>query len=56
MVQALRKNLIRAWDTGRSDITIYYTAIKFCKTEDKDWIYFDPCYENYPRLMQQIKV
>jgi len=42
-------------DTGRSDITIYYTSIKFCKTEDKDWIYFDPCYEDFPRLMQQLK-
>jgi len=42
-------------DTGRSDITIYYTSIKFCKTEDKDWVYFDPCYEDFPRLMQQIK-
>jgi len=42
-------------DTGRSDITIYYESIKFCKTEDKDWVYFDPCYEGFPRLMQQIK-
>ncbi len=42
-------------DTGRSDITIYYTSIKFCKTEDKDWVYFDPCYEDFPRLMQQTK-
>ncbi len=42
-------------DTGRSDISIYYASIKFCKTEDKDWIYFDPCYEDFPRLMQQIK-
>jgi len=42
-------------DTGRSDVTIYYTSIKFCRTEDKDWIYFDPCYENFPRLMQQLK-
>ncbi len=30
-------------------------TVKFCKTEDKDWIYFDPCYENYPRLMPQLK-
>jgi hypothetical protein len=42
-------------DTGRSDITVYYASIKFCKTEDKEWIYFDPCYENFPRLMQQIQ-
>ena len=25
-------------DSGRSDITVYYASIKFCKTEDKDWI------------------
>ena len=42
-------------DTGRSDITVYYTSVKFCKTEDKVWVYFDPCYENFPRLMQQIQ-
>ena len=42
-------------DTGRSDITVYYASIKFCKTEDKDWVYFDPCYEDFPRLMQQIQ-
>ena len=51
----LGKTQYEIGDTGRSDITIYYTSIKYCKTEDKDWIYFDPCYENYPRLMQQIK-
>ena len=42
-------------DSGRSDITVYYQSIKFCKTEDSNWVYFDPCYENFPRLMQQIK-
>jgi hypothetical protein len=42
-------------DTGRSDVTVYYASIKFCKTEDKDWVYFDPCYEDFPRLMQQIQ-
>jgi hypothetical protein len=41
--------------TGRSDITVYYTAIELCKTEDKKWVYFDPCYKDYPRLMQQLK-
>jgi hypothetical protein len=41
--------------TGRSDITIYYAAIELCKTEDKKWVYFDPCYKDYPRLMQQLK-
>ncbi len=42
-------------DSGRSDITVYYESIKLCKTEDSNWVYFDPCYENVPRLMQQIK-
>ena len=42
-------------NTGRSDITVYYTAIELCRTEDKKWIYFDPCYENYPRLMPQLQ-
>ena len=51
----LGKTSYEVSDTGRSDITIYYTSIKFCKTEDKKWIYFDPCYENFPRLMQQLK-
>jgi hypothetical protein len=51
----LGKTVYELGDTGRSDITIYYDNIKFCKTEDKDWIYFDPCYEAKPRLMQQIQ-
>jgi len=41
--------------TGRSDITVFYTAIELCRTEDAKWIYFDPCYEDYPRLMQQLQ-
>jgi len=51
----LAKTEYELGDTGRSDITIYYTSIKFCRTEDRDWVYFDPCYEDFPRLMQQIK-
>jgi hypothetical protein len=51
----LGKTVYELGNTGRSDITIYYDNIKFCKTEDKDWIYFDPCYEAKPRLMQQIQ-
>jgi hypothetical protein len=51
----LGKTSYEIGDTGRSDITIYYNNIKFCKTEDKDWIYFDPCYEDRPRLMQQLQ-
>ncbi len=41
--------------TGRSEITIYYTQIEFCKTEDKKYIYFDPCYVESPRLIQQLR-
>ncbi len=51
----LGKTIYEIGDTGRSDITIYYNNIKFCKTEDKDWVYFDPCYEDRPRLMQQLQ-
>jgi hypothetical protein len=51
----LGKTTYEIGDTGRSDITIYYNNIKFCKTEDKDWVYFDPCYEDLPRLMQQLQ-
>lgn len=51
----LGKTVYELGDTGRSDITIFYDNIKYCKTEDKEWIYFDPCYENSPRLMQQIQ-
>ncbi len=53
--QLLGKTNYEFGDPGRSDITVYYTSVKFCKTEDKDWVYFDPCYENFPRLMQQIQ-
>ena len=42
-------------DTGRSDITIYYVDIKFCVTEDSKFFYYDPCYQDSHRLMQQIK-
>ena len=40
--------------TGRSEITIYYAGIEICKTEDKKFIYYDPCYKDSPRLMQQL--
>ena len=50
----LAKTEYEIGDTGRSDITIYYTSIKFCKTEDKDWVYFDPCYEDFPRLTSMV--
>ena len=51
----LGKTTYELGDTGRSDVTIYYNNIKFCKTEDKEWVYFDPCYEDKPRLMQQLQ-
>jgi hypothetical protein len=51
----LGKTTYEIGDTGRSDITVYYNNIKFCKTEDKDWVYFDPCYEDRTRLMQQLQ-
>jgi len=41
--------------TQRSDIVIYYTEIKYCKTEDAEWIYYDPCYGDTHRLMQQLR-
>ena len=40
--------------TGRSEITIYYAGIDICRTEDEKFIYFDPCFSDLPRLMQQI--
>jgi len=42
-------------DTGRSEITIYYADIKFCVTEDLKFYYYDPCYADSRRLMQQLK-
>ena len=51
----LGKTSYELGSTGRSDTSIYYAAIELCKTEDSKWIYFDPCYENYPRLMQQLQ-
>ena len=41
-------------DTGRSEITIYYAGIEFCKTEDEKFIYYDPCFSDSPRLLQQL--
>ena len=42
-------------DTGRSNIIIYYQGIDLCLTEDSKFYYYDPCYEDYPRLMQQLR-
>ena len=41
--------------TGRTEITVYYAGIELCKTEDTKWVYYDPCYVDSQRLMQQLK-
>jgi len=53
--KVLGKTQYEQTGTGRSDIVIYYTEIKYCKTEDKEWIYYDPCYGDTHRLMQQLR-
>ncbi len=53
--KTLGKTQYEQSDTGRSEITIYYTQIEFCKTEDKKYIYFDPCYVESHRLIQQLR-
>ncbi len=53
--KVLGKTQYEQTGTGRSDITIYYTEIKYCKTEDAEWIYYDPCYGDTHRLMQQLR-
>jgi len=42
-------------DTGRTKIIIFYTDIDFCKTEDEKFYYYDPCYVDEPRLIQQLR-
>lgn len=51
----LGKTKYEEGDTGRSDITIYYADIKFCVTEDIKFYYYDPCYQDSRRIVQQIK-
>ncbi len=41
-------------DTGRSNVIIYYAAIDFCFSQDKKFYYYDPCYSDEPRLLQQL--
>jgi len=50
----LGKTTYEEGNTGRSQITIYYEDIDFCKTEDSKFIYYDPCYNDSPRLMIQL--
>jgi len=41
-------------ETGRSNMIIYYVAIDFCFSEDARFYYYDPCYADGPRLLQQL--
>ena len=40
--------------TGRTNITIYYADIKYCISQDHQYYYYDPCYEQTPRTIPQI--
>jgi hypothetical protein len=42
-------------DTGRSDIIIYYAGIELCVTDDEKYYYYDPCYGESSRLIQQLR-
>jgi hypothetical protein len=50
----LGKTSYELGDSGRSEITVYYAGIEMCKTEDVKFIYYDPCYSDSPRLIQQL--
>lgn len=50
----LGKTTYEEGNTGRSQITVYYEDIDFCKTEDAKFVYYDPCYNDSPRLMIQL--
>ncbi|MEK0369492.1 MAG: hypothetical protein QQN62_07820, partial [Nitrosopumilus sp.] len=52
--KVLGKTQYEQGDTGRTNITIYYTAIEFCKTEDDKFYYYDPCYVDGHRVIQQL--
>ena len=51
----LGKTSYEEGDTGRTEITIYYAEIIFCVTDDSKFIYYDPCYTDSRRLMQQLQ-
>jgi len=53
--KVLGKTQYEQGDTGRTNITIYYTAIDFCKTEDDKFYYYDPCYVDGHRVIQQLR-
>jgi len=41
-------------DTGRSNVIVYYAAIDFCFSQDEKFYYYDPCYSDESRLLQQL--
>ena len=41
--------------TGRSNIIVYYAEIDICRSEDAKFYYYDPCYGDSHRLMQQLR-
>jgi hypothetical protein len=53
--KVLGKTIYEQGSSGRSEITVYYAGIEFCRTEDSKWIYYDPCYVDSQRLMQQLR-
>jgi len=52
--KVLGKTSYEEGESGRSEITVYYAGIDICKTEDSKFIYYDPCFSNEPRVMQQL--
>ena len=53
--KVLGKTQYEQGDTGRTNIIIYYQAIDFCKTEDSKFYYYDPCYVDGHRVIQQLR-
>ncbi len=41
-------------ETGRSNVIIYYAEIDFCFSQDEKFYYYDPCYGDGPRQLQQL--
>jgi len=50
----LGKTSYEQGNSGRSEITVYYAGIDVCQTEDDKFIYYNPCYGDSPRLIQQL--
>ena len=53
--KVLGKTSYEQGSTGRTEIIVYYAGIEFCRTEDSKWIYYDPCYVDSQRIIQQLK-